>query len=357
MLAKGRRSVWYLRSGILLPLFWISVGASEGQMRFSTVETEEERFIQLAVAGGQTRIFAEGPIDEGATERLRHFVRSRNIEWAVVYLDSPGGSLLEALQLGRAIRELRFDTRVGSYSDAPSAEPSATCASACTYAFAGGHNRFFSEYGGRLGIHQFYDAADNVGDIGDTQVVSAVLISYLQEMGINASAFARAAEARSHQMVWLSPQEAQQFGLANNGTQPTTSTIRLTGGQPYLRLEQSHHDVTARVILGCVAGRHLLAAGIVTTPERSRELHSYAVRNYLEVDSEKLLAFEGTTGTKVEGSVLWLERELDSGTLNLLRRASLLSFWLDSPGAMRWGATLDLSTVQEDISYYLENCS
>ena len=59
-------------------------------------------------------IYLDGPVDPGATSRVVSLILTEHITNAVVYLNSPGGSLVTAMQLGRVLREHAFDTRVGT---------------------------------------------------------------------------------------------------------------------------------------------------------------------------------------------------------------------------------------------------
>ena len=59
-------------------------------------------------------IYADGPITLGTAERFRRFVNTNQIKsGATVIFNSPGGSVSEALEVGRQIRAAGFDTSVG----------------------------------------------------------------------------------------------------------------------------------------------------------------------------------------------------------------------------------------------------
>jgi hypothetical protein len=76
-----------------------------------------------------------------------------------ICFNSPGGSVLGGLELGRAIRKLGFRTAVcTSVPDSAGYQITAQgrCLSACVYAFLGGSTR--SAGSGALGIHRFYDS-------------------------------------------------------------------------------------------------------------------------------------------------------------------------------------------------------
>lgn len=343
-----------LRRLLLLCFVLASSQAHAETLQFSLPpDTIENRFHRETFNGGSHEIFASGEIDENAAQRLAQFVSNNKIDHATVVLNSPGGSLGGGINLGRAIRELNFNTRVGSMTR----RANAICASSCAYAFAGGVYRYFSSDSARLGIHQFYQAGDNRVDAGDAQQISSVIVDHLQTMGVDPQAFVVASAVAGDSMVWLSVSDAVALGLANNGSDPTTVEIRMSGAAPYLRLEQSHATVTARALLGCDAGKIGLMAGIVTTPELSQERWEGLQRNYLEdADGRELLPSSGQVGAKAVGSVLWLDRSLDQASLGRLLSASQLGIWTENGGPMRWGATLDLRPAKEKLRYFVSNC-
>lgn len=57
-------------------------------------------------------VYADGPIVTETAKEFVSFIRSKQIAaGAVVFLNSPGGLVSEALQLGRAIRASRYNCR------------------------------------------------------------------------------------------------------------------------------------------------------------------------------------------------------------------------------------------------------
>ncbi|XDA99252.1 hypothetical protein AB1M95_04915 [Sulfitobacter sp. LCG007] len=90
-----------------------------------------------------------GRIHAGDTGRFADYLETLQTPPDLVALNSPGGSVQEALELGRMIRERELDTGVLSGS---------ICASACPYVLASGVARIVSR-GAAVGMHQhFYDA-------------------------------------------------------------------------------------------------------------------------------------------------------------------------------------------------------
>ncbi|MFZ5744359.1 MAG: hypothetical protein ACOY7T_07750 [Pseudomonadota bacterium] len=325
-------------------------------MKFSTPEGPEANFIRITMDGGRHEIYAEGTISENTAEDFERFVREKNIQQARVYLNSPGGSLVGGIKLGRLIRALGFETDVQSQAYEHGKGPIAICASACAYAYAGGTARFYGDEVGRIGLHQFYGSDEASINASEAQVASGFIVSYLNEMGIDGRTFVVAANAHSSEMAWLSTSDAEKLGIANNGVMPTTAEIKLSEGRPYLKLEQTYNNVTSRVLLLCNRGDLHLLGGIVTTPQRSEEQIRYNTISLLEFDQTPYQSLDKSRGASVEGSVIWIERRLDSTGQRLLLNSGQLGMWLHNNGAMRWGSYINLAQVRPKIQNFLDNC-
>jgi hypothetical protein len=106
-------------------------------------------------------ILANGDIDATSADQLERFLVEHKVaHGALLVLDSPGGALIQSLELGNVVRGAGLATTVRAY-DAKTARFRAggECASACVYAFLGGVERTAGE-GARIGVHQPYTAGD-----------------------------------------------------------------------------------------------------------------------------------------------------------------------------------------------------
>ena len=94
-------------------------------------------------------------------------------------LHSPGGSVTDAVELGRALRDLNIDTRIATGD---------VCLSACPYIFVGGVERAVDR-DGSLGVHQHYFGENTVLPaflaIEDVQRGQGQVMTYLDEMGVD----------------------------------------------------------------------------------------------------------------------------------------------------------------------------
>ncbi len=168
-----------------------------------------------ASGDGRWLIFLDGPIDPGAAARLEHVIVAEGISRAVVYLNSPGGSLVTAMQLGRSVRAHAFDTRVGTRTADAVGATAGTCHSACPFILAGGVRRSLEE-GSQIGLHR----AENRVPVSDgsafQRVVDAQVADYLAEMGLRPEVAAIMSATAHDQIRNLTAAEARHLDLVND---------------------------------------------------------------------------------------------------------------------------------------------
>jgi hypothetical protein len=113
-------------------------------------------------------ITLRGDIVSGDDEKFRTIALAN--PRAVVELDSDGGSLRTALEIGRIIRLGEFDTVVGNDQ---------SCASACALIWLAGAHRTMV-VGGRIGFHASYVDLD--GSLIQTGMGNALVGHYLSQL-------------------------------------------------------------------------------------------------------------------------------------------------------------------------------
>lgn len=132
-----------------------------------------------------------------------------------VTLDSPGGSVVDALEMGRLIRDKGLTTSVASGS---------LCASSCPLVFAGGSERLAAP-GAAIAVHQIYAAtpADSTlaarlaaagSAMSDAQTLTAEITRYLIEMGIDPEVWLRALETPPDRLSYFSAPDLTRLKLA-----------------------------------------------------------------------------------------------------------------------------------------------
>ena len=206
-------------------------GTSEpGQMKFELLPPD--RLYAAASGDNSWTILATGFIDEHAPDRLMALVRSNRIPaGSSLHLNSPGGNLMAGIRLGRAIRAQNFDSHVGQYdfADKKIISSPGECASACTLAFLGGRWRYLI-HGSRFGVHRFYFGNPTAHDGDAAQVVSALVVKYISEMGVNTDLFAEMSAAGPDSVALISEEDLVRLNAVNNGVSPTVWTIESENG-------------------------------------------------------------------------------------------------------------------------------
>lgn len=161
--------------------------------------------------GGVLRL--TGTIDPGAAERFEQEIAQRGEYVSTVLLDSPGGSVDDALEMGRLILEKELDTLVPD---------GALCASSCPLVFAAGHERIAGR-DAAIGVHQIYAAALSASPVdalsvagvamADAQSATARITRHLSEAGVDAALWLHALETPPDQLYYFSPEEMERYRL------------------------------------------------------------------------------------------------------------------------------------------------
>ncbi len=114
-------------------------------------------------------ISATGVVTSDTPKDFDNFARGRNLTNAAIVLDSSGGSVNDAIALGRRWRKLGLLTTVGTTIDIHTTDgersavvPGAYCESMCVFLLLSGKTRFVPE-GVYVRVHQIWmgDRADN----------------------------------------------------------------------------------------------------------------------------------------------------------------------------------------------------
>jgi len=233
-------------------------------------------------------IAAEGKIDIGAADRFRQLLRKLGDRRPPIYLHSPGGKLIGALELGRFIRDKKFEVSVGHTvpigcgsdkqsanscearkraGQAVEAEISSThyaCNSGCVYALAGGAVRLVPPWV-KLGIHDMGADPDSRVPRGVSlttamRLFHARLRSYLRAMGIDDALFSASLATPFASVRFLQRDDVVRFGIDRRESgetgwwladEPTPKIrklffVRTDGDQP--------HYVDGAIEIGCNAG-------------------------------------------------------------------------------------------------------
>jgi hypothetical protein len=168
------------------------------------------------VGGG--KLMATGTITPGLSEAFAAEVGKRGDYIKTVVLNSPGGSVTDALAMGRLIRERKFATEV---------EAGKYCASSCPLVFAGGVERRAGDKAA-IGVHQVAatGSANNAAprdEMDVAQRISARCQRYLGDMGINLQVWVHAMETPHDKLFIFKPDELKSLNIVTISATPVAS--------------------------------------------------------------------------------------------------------------------------------------
>jgi hypothetical protein len=161
------------------------------------------------VSGG--RLLANGTITPGISESFAAEIAKRGDYIKTVVLNSPGGSVSDALAMGRLIRERKFSTEV---------EAGKYCASSCPLVFMGGVERRAGDKA-VIGVHQvaaLRTATNGLvrDEMSVAQNISATCQRYLREMGIDLQVWVHAMETPHDKLFVFKPEELKALNLVTS---------------------------------------------------------------------------------------------------------------------------------------------
>lgn len=177
------------------------------------------------------RVLARGVIQLDSAERLAKFLAreaalDKYFANPTIVFDSPGGSLVGGMALGRLIRSRKLDTSLApKYTEErlDKGRPEGyrvrlvakdvVCASACSLAFIGGSARALEE-GAMLGVHQF-SSTTGAMDESASQVTVTALAAYVTEMGVDRRMIDLASVTSSKDIFWIKASDARKLRIDN----------------------------------------------------------------------------------------------------------------------------------------------
>src|SRR6266850_5427735 len=173
------------------------------------------------VSGG--KLMATGTITPGISGAFAAEVSRRGDYIKTVALNSPGGSVADALTMGRLIRERKFATEV---------EAGKYCASSCPLVFAGGVERRAGSKA-TIGVHQVAAISSAANgpprdEMSVAQNISARCQRYLGDMGVNLQVWVHAMETPHDKLFVFKPEELKSLNLVTTAPVSPPATVPLT---------------------------------------------------------------------------------------------------------------------------------
>ena len=206
-----------------------------------------------AVSNTHWSVFLEGDIDPGAAERVRQELTPIGDDGADVYLDSPGGSLLDGVRIGDLLRTMGATTIIGKREARSSTIAPGKCFSACSMAFIGGLYRYIPD-GSLFGVHRAYSSIHSDQDFDAGQILAAQILNYIRDMGVNSRLFARMASVGRDGIYIPDSAELHALHIVNDGKQPAEWSSDFSAQGPSLMGSQQTADGTGKVIFDCEKG-------------------------------------------------------------------------------------------------------
>ena len=161
----------------------------------------KEKISTFEIDSGVTVAVFAGDFEIGDGQAVIEVLRHSGAP--VLILDSAGGLVSEAQMVGYYLRSNNLHAFAGEL-----------CASACTFALAGGVERHaFSD--SRIGIHRS-SLLTGGGDLEDGQQLLANYLRYFRGMGIDPELVALSGSISSDRIRWLTQDEALEWDLVTN---------------------------------------------------------------------------------------------------------------------------------------------
>jgi hypothetical protein len=180
------------------------------QVRVPNAKLRERMSFELQADG---RLLATGSILPGVAKSFSDEVEKRGSYIKTVVLNSPGGSVQDALSMGRLIRDRGFSTEV---------ENGAYCASSCPLMFAGGVQRLAGK-SAAIGVHQVFSLGGATDDnMANAQQISALCQKHLRDLGVDVGVWMHAMETPKDELYYFKSEELLGLKLATSiGTRAT----------------------------------------------------------------------------------------------------------------------------------------
>ncbi|UTD29742.1 hypothetical protein [Bradyrhizobium sp. WD16] len=215
-----------IRTPVLGLLGAAVVSATAAAAELSGVTLKDDAIVVL-LSGD----IAEGDAD--AAEALIRAVNDRGRLISAVRLDSPGGSLAEAVKLTELIRRAKLPTIVAA---------GARCASACFIVFAAGIDKFAS-YDAAIGVHGVSDKFGH--ETARTEAATISMARIASTFGVPPRIIGQMIATPARDIAWLTPDDLRAMGAIMTGRQVRSAPPMLTDDPQLAALDLQPPEATA----------------------------------------------------------------------------------------------------------------
>lgn len=217
--------------------------------------TEPQSELERAF-GGFHSVNAFGTIKAADDTKFEKFLaQSTPPPRTPVFIDSLGGDVETAMNIGRKIRQNWFSTNIGLFvlkcdgADHPIIKREklpGRCMSAATLIFLGGGLRYHDD-SAAFGVHQFSYKNPSPGDLGKSQMLSAKIATYVAEMGVSPAFLEISSSTPSTEIKLVDQATLKNLRVVTGGVTDVTWTVQARGDAIYVRGERDsiygHHKV------------------------------------------------------------------------------------------------------------------
>jgi hypothetical protein len=333
-----------------------------------SIRAERPDLLKVLNGDSSWNVMMSGEIDAGAAARLEGVLRTVGGDGADIYINSPGGSLLAGMQIGRLIRKAGATTRIGTLSldkegslggKAFVKHVNGFCHSACSLAFLGGLYRY-ADSGDMYGVHRFSSSSSpSSNDMDAAQVISAAVAAYIREMDVDPALFDYMVERGKDGIRILTTKELTLLNVVNNGRQRPIWSIESIEEGLYLRGVQETVYGRGKAAFLCSKGRVVYLSLYQAGATRAREIASGRWYHSVLVDGKSLPLDQRTTA-RATGDEISTEIPLSrEQTLAIASSASVghaMQITRDAPSFV--GYTINIPSAESvKVSSFLKNCS
>lgn len=176
--------------------------------------------------GGVEAIYITGDIELADHAAFRQI--AERFPDAVVFLESPGGTVLPALEIGQLVRARGYRTVVLAGS---------TCTSSCALIWLAGTPRYL-EPGGQIGFHA--SSAEEDGRRVESGLSNAFVGYYLSKLELSERAVVFTTMASPYELTWLTKENSDGAGISFESSLATV----LAPGQALAADQAATEDAT-----------------------------------------------------------------------------------------------------------------
>ncbi|SEM27559.1 hypothetical protein SAMN05443999_11816 [Roseovarius azorensis] len=233
----------------------------------------------LGPFGRSVHVHVDGELRTGDTNQIREFVGALRYSDDLrihVNFNSPGGSLAEGLEIGRYLASLPVTVTTSvSREEGQAGE----CASACVFAYIGGHYRYLGK-DSRIGVHQFYlgeDAKLSASEgVAISQVMAGEIVTFLDENRVRPDFFKVISTVAPDQIHWVPETALREFRVVTGPIYDQATEFRHVDGHYYLRLWQQSYYGESKMIATCANPGEMVFSSYI----QPADIHSFDHRNY-----------------------------------------------------------------------------